>query len=83
MGDGSSVRVWHDLWCGELPLKEISPKLYVISCNRDASVIELLSFSGDSYHWNVSFNRLVQDWELECIFYGSDLFDTNETGWNE
>lgn len=68
MGDGSSVRFWHDLWCGELPLKEISPELYAISRNRDASVIELLSFLGDSYHWNVNFNRLVQDWELRVHF---------------
>lgn len=68
MGDGSSVRFWHDSWCGELPLKEISPELYAISRNRDASVIELLSFLGDSYHLNVNFNRLVQDWELRVHF---------------
>ena len=61
MGDGSSVRFWHDLWCGELPLKEISPELYAISRNRDASVIELLSFLGDSYHWNVSFNHCFKN----------------------
>ena len=68
MGDGSSVWFWHDSSCGEFPLKKISPELYAISRNRDASVIELLSFLGDSYHWNVNFNRLVQDWELRVHF---------------
>ena len=28
---------------------------------------ELLSSSGDGFHWNVNFVRPVQDWELESV----------------
>ena len=41
--------------------------------NKEVSVAELISFSLDSYHWNISFTRLGQDWELESIASFMDL----------
>ena len=41
--------------------------------NKEASVPELISFSLDSYHWNISFTQLGQDWELESIASFMDL----------
>ena len=41
--------------------------------NKEASVAELICFSLDSYHWNISFTRLGQDWELESIASFMDL----------
>jgi hypothetical protein len=32
VGDGASVRFWHDLWCGNNALKEAFPNLYGITC---------------------------------------------------
>lgn len=34
---------------------------------------ELLSSSGDGFHWNVNFVRLVQGWELESVVTFLDL----------
>lgn len=34
---------------------------------REASVAGQISFLGDSCHWNMTFIRLVQDWELESV----------------
>lgn len=71
-------------WCVGPPLKDIFPELYGIACDEDASVVKRISFSGDSYHWNVSFIQLVQDWELRVnyLLYGFDLFWSVERGWN-
>ena len=41
--------------------------------NKEASVAELISFSLDSYHWNIIFTSLGQDWELESIASFMDL----------
>ena len=50
MEDGSSIKLGHDPWRGGPPLQEIFPELYGIARYRDASMAELISFSGDSYH---------------------------------
>ena len=47
--------------------------MYVIACNKEASVAELISFSRDSYHYKISFTRLGQDWELDSIASFIDL----------
>jgi hypothetical protein len=63
VGDGSMVWFWHDLWCGDVPLKVVYPELYVISGDRDAAVAELMSFRNGSIHWDLNFIRNIQDWE--------------------
>ena len=42
--------------------------------NKEASVAELISFSLDSYHWNIIFTWLDQDWELEAIASFMDFY---------
>ena len=42
MGDGSSIRFWHDLWCEGLPLENIFLELFNIASNKEASMAELL-----------------------------------------
>ena len=65
-------------------MKDIFPELCGIACNKDASVVKLITFLGDSYHWNVSFIQLVQDCELRvnCLLYGFDLYWSVERGRN-
>jgi hypothetical protein len=36
VGDGSKVLFWHDVWCGELPLKTLFQELCLIACGKDA-----------------------------------------------
>jgi hypothetical protein len=44
LGDGSNIRFYHDVWCGEKALKEDFPDLYSIVCVKDASVAVHMDF---------------------------------------
>ena len=36
VGDDSRVLFWHDVWCGELPLKILILALFNIACAKEA-----------------------------------------------
>jgi hypothetical protein len=67
IGDGTKVLFWHDVWCGEHPLKLVYPALFNIACNKDAWVKEYMERLNDILHWNVQFIWLGHDWELEVV----------------
>jgi hypothetical protein len=57
VGDGSKVKFWCDLWCGDMALKEVFPVLFGIACTKDASIAAHIELSRGSIHWNMSFAR--------------------------
>jgi hypothetical protein len=61
LSDGSKIKFWDDVWCGELALKEAFPVLYGIACDKDACVAAHLDVSSGSLQWDVSFIRAVHD----------------------
>jgi hypothetical protein len=67
VGDGYNVRFWHDLWCGDRPLKLCYPVLFSIARFKDAWVTDNLYVVNGVAHWNVVFTRLAQDWEDEMV----------------
>ena len=76
VGDGAHIKFWQHQWCGETTLKSRFPKLYQLVSNPEASVQELASFIGSSFHWDVSFTRSIQDWELESVAEFLDVIYT-------
>jgi hypothetical protein len=48
-------------------LKSLFLELYVIACDKEALVLDYLESSSSSFHWNPSFIRAVQVWELESL----------------
>uniref|UniRef100_A0A2N9IEM8 Reverse transcriptase zinc-binding domain-containing protein n=1 Tax=Fagus sylvatica TaxID=28930 RepID=A0A2N9IEM8_FAGSY len=78
VGDGSLIRFWDDVWCIDEPLKLAYPELYRIACVKDALVVDFVQIRGQAMHWEVTFTRLAQDWELESISSFFDLlYSTN------
>ncbi|XP_042952153.1 uncharacterized protein LOC122289242 [Carya illinoinensis] len=73
IGSGNNVSFWHDVWCGDMALKQAFPMLYQIACNKEAAVADLLTRSNADIHWNVIFSRAAQDWELDML---SGFFDS-------
>jgi len=64
VGDGVRTKFWHDLWCGDMVLKEAFLVLFGIAQMKDASVADNMEVLGHSIQWNVSFVREAHDWEV-------------------
>jgi hypothetical protein len=62
--DGTRIRFWHDLWCGNTVLKDAFLVLFGIARSNDASVAANVELLGSSIQWNVSFTREAHDWEV-------------------
>ena len=79
VGDGTRVKFWKHVWCGDCSLKEAFPEHYGLSRARDSSVAEVMSWFGGQLHWNFFFGRSPQDWEEESfdrfmeIVYSSEV----------
>jgi hypothetical protein len=67
LGMGPRIHFWHDVWCGKAALKTIFPYLYLIAREKETVISDYLNSSKISFHWNPSFTRAVQDWELESL----------------
>uniref|UniRef100_A0A2N9I472 Reverse transcriptase domain-containing protein n=1 Tax=Fagus sylvatica TaxID=28930 RepID=A0A2N9I472_FAGSY len=65
VGVGDRIRFWFDRWCGDRPLKDVFPDLFVCATNRNATVASLFlqSASGPRSTWNVTFVRNFNDWD--------------------
>jgi hypothetical protein len=64
VGDEFKIRFWHHLWCGDQALKKTFSVIYSIARVKDASMVDYLELSSDSYQWNVSFIRvlMIEKW---------------------
>jgi hypothetical protein len=46
VGDGTRIKIWHDLWVGNMTLKAAFPVLFGIIVAKDASVANNLRVLG-------------------------------------
>ena len=69
VGVGDRIRFCDDIWCGNRPLKNVFPDLYLISSNRKANIVSFLTHqvSGSRPEWNVTSTRNFNDWEVEGV----------------
>ena len=56
MADGTRVKFWHDLWCGDSPLKEAFLEFFRINLDKDSSIVDLMQFCNSFLHWDVHFS---------------------------
>ena len=66
-GMGDRIRLWHDHWCGSVPLKTLFPVLFSCSASRDASIASSLSGVNGDRTWNITFIRDFNDWEVDQV----------------
>ena len=53
--DGHSIKFLHHSGVGTLLYRRISLSCMALHINKEASVVDLISFSGDSYHISCSY----------------------------
>ncbi|XP_039012116.1 uncharacterized protein LOC120141253 [Hibiscus syriacus] len=64
-GNGHSVVFWKDAWLGEDPLKDLFPRLYALSTNKEGKVVEFRDDHDAGWVWDIQFRRNLVDWEIE------------------
>ncbi|KAG2688934.1 hypothetical protein I3760_09G116400 [Carya illinoinensis] len=84
VGEGTGIKFWKDIWCGEMALKDAFPTVFRVACDPKALVADFLVRSGDQAQWNVTFSRAAQDWEIDSfeaffsLLYSTKLNDLRE-----
>jgi hypothetical protein len=53
VGEGSKIRFWDDVWCGDRALKEEYPGLFSIARLKEASIADNMECSSNSIQWNI------------------------------
>ena len=52
VGDGSLIFFfWHDVWCGDEPLRILFPDLYENATNKQASIDRHMYRHNNAIHW--------------------------------
>jgi hypothetical protein len=67
VGNGARVKFWSDVWVGDSTLKGAFPDLFSIAADKEAAVADYLRIQNDHIHWEVMFERNLQDWEIESL----------------
>lgn len=57
VSDGSKVKFWDDVWCGDQALKIAFLDLYRIAHLKEVVVVNHLELSSISHQWNINFLR--------------------------
>jgi hypothetical protein len=66
-GEGSRIRFWEDIWCGDRTLKEAFPNFFNMASFKGASIANNLERYNGIIQWNIQFSRLSHDWEVEVL----------------
>ena len=67
LGNGTSVRFWHDRWCEVGILTRIFPRLYAISIQKNAFISQMGFRGEDAWIWNLEWRRTLYEWKEEEV----------------
>ena len=63
VGDGKDIYFWKDRWLMGEALKNVFPRLFSISSNKNAKLSELGSWSNGRWVWGLVWRRPFFEWE--------------------
>ena len=56
VGDGTRVKFWKHVWCGDCTFQETFPELYCLSRSKDSLVAEVMGWSARRFHWKCAIS---------------------------
>ncbi|GAU27882.1 hypothetical protein TSUD_159760 [Trifolium subterraneum] len=65
IGNGGATSFWHDSWVGPQTLKEVFPRLFLVSAQQDSSVFEVAQRIPGRRGWDLKWRRRLFVWEEE------------------
>ncbi|XP_028098761.1 uncharacterized protein LOC114298400 [Camellia sinensis] len=65
--NGERIKFWIDKWCNNRVLKEEFPRLFQLSVDKKASVMQYRQQRAGSGQWNLRFRRQLRAWEEEEV----------------
>jgi hypothetical protein len=65
IGNGDDTSFWHDIWVGTQPLKKVFPRLFLVSIQKECSVLEVGRWDSDRWVWDFKWRRNLFVWEEE------------------
>lgn len=64
VGSGHSIIFWHDKWCDVGPLKEVFPRLFSISTQKNFYINHMGYWRDGSWNWSLWWRRVLYEREL-------------------
>ncbi|KAE8660119.1 hypothetical protein F3Y22_tig00116958pilonHSYRG00105 [Hibiscus syriacus] len=64
-GNGETVKFWHVVWLGSVPLKDRFPRLFALSNNKEGKVAEFRLHNDAGWVWDIQTRKNLVDWEVE------------------
>ncbi|XP_039017176.1 uncharacterized protein LOC120148050 [Hibiscus syriacus] len=86
-GNGEAMEFWNDVWLGDVPLKILFPRLYVLSNNKAGKVMEFMVNNTSGWVWDIQMRRYLADWEIEqwlqliIMLNNTSLFPAEDDCW--
>jgi hypothetical protein len=67
MGNGAQTNFWAEKWIGEIPLKDLFPRLFSISRQKEATVAEIWDPGSEDFKWRLLWRRRLFVWEENVV----------------
>jgi hypothetical protein len=65
LGNGGDTSFWYDTWVGVHPLKEVFPRLFLVSTQKECCVSEVGRWDTGRWVWDFKWRRNLFVWEEE------------------
>ncbi|KAK7247156.1 hypothetical protein RIF29_42033 [Crotalaria pallida] len=69
LGRGDKARFWQDRWVGDRKLKDLFPRLFLLSQNKHSLVKDCGSWNQNVWSWNLGWRRQLFAWEEELVLH--------------
>lgn len=67
VGDGRDIAFWEEDWTGSGSFKSIFPRLFLLSSQKEASILEMGRWVGAAWVWDFKWERVLLDRELQRV----------------